>query len=223
MNILIVAAHPDDEVLGCGGAMARHAADRDQLTVMFLADGETARGSDKSSEIGGRRDSARAACAILGATDVRFFDFPDNQMDTVPLLEVCKSIESVIEDCQPSLVYTHHGGDVNIDHRLAYQATLTACRPTPGTCVREVRTFEVLSSTEWSTSGFGENFRPNLFIDIDEHLSTKQRALEVYASEMRAFPHARSYEAVDALARYRGISAGLRAAEAFQIERRILP
>jgi LmbE family N-acetylglucosaminyl deacetylase len=219
--ILVVAAHPDDEALGCGGAMARHASQGHSVAVLFLADGETARPGAQRGAIGVRRDAARRACAELGALDVRFRDFPDNRLDSIALLDVVQAIEAVVAEVRPSIVYTHFGGDLNVDHQIVSRAVMTACRPQPGHCVRSIRAFEVLSSTEWALAASTLAFRPTLFVDISPHLDAKLAALGHYGDEMRAFPHTRSMVNVVNLARLRGASVGLPAAEAFVVERQI--
>lgn len=221
-NVLVVAAHADDEALGCGGMMARHADEGANVTVFFMADGETARAGASKDSLEARQQAASEACGILGAQKVRFDNFPDNQLDTVALLDLCKSVEAIIAECEPQIIYTHHGGDMNIDHRRVHQAVLTACRPAPGHCVKKICSFEVLSSTEWASPAFGPAFNPNVFCDISDYLQTKLKALQSYHNEMRDFPHSRSYKAVEALARLRGASAGFEAAEAFISEREMI-
>lgn len=209
-RVLIIAAHPDDEVLGAGGVIARHADAGNPVDIVFLADGVTARPG-----VGGlerRHDAARRAAQILKANEPVFFDFPDNRLDTVSLLDVVQAVEQVVAKSAPDIVYTHHGGDLNVDHRVVHQAVLTAMRPLPGTKYRQIFAFEVSSSTEWAA---GDAFRPNHFVNVAATLERKIAALEAYAEEMRPFPHARSLEAVRALAAWRGAAAGLHAAEAF--------
>ncbi len=218
-RVLIVAAHPDDEVLGCGGTIARHAAAGDSVDILFLADGESARGGDVAAAIAARQKMALEAASILGARPPRFAGLPDNRLDSLPLLDVIKQVEAVVAEVQPTVVYTHHGGDLNVDHRIAHQATVTACRPVPGTVTRAIYGFETLSSTEWATGSLGEAFRPVRLHDIQRHLPEKMRAIASYAREMRPFPHPRSPEAIAALARLRGASAGLEAAEGFMVIR----
>jgi len=220
-TVLVVAAHPDDEALGCGGTMLRHKQAGDTVQVLFLADGETARDAKAADRIAARRAQAVAACEILGAEAPHFEQFPDNRMDTVPLLDVTKAVEKVVSAVKPSVVYTHHGGDLNVDHRVTQQAVMTACRPLPGSSVRSIYAFEVASSTGWA--GLAQlPFAPARFVDIDQQLSAKLRALHCYSDEMLAFPHVRSFEAVEALARWRGASAGLPAAEAFEVLREVV-
>ena len=223
-NILVVAAHPDDEVLGCGGTIARHAAAGDNVSVFIAAEGATSRDSARNAKARSRdildlREAARRAAAILGARILEFGDFPDNRMDTVPLLDVVKKVESVISRVKPSVVYTHHGCDLNIDHRVLHQAVVTSCRPMPKQCVTRLFFFEVMSSTEWQTPGAQPAFSPTWFVDISRALVKKRKALGAYRKEMRPWPHARSFRSIESLARYRGASVGVEAAEAFVLGR----
>ena len=216
-QILVVAAHPDDEVLGCGGTLAKHVDSGDDVSILFLSDGETSR---TSSDILLRQEMARNACLKLQVSELDFLSFPDNQMDQVPLLNIAKEIERKIATVKPSIVYTHWVGDLNVDHRICHQAVHTACRPQPGCCVKKILCFEVRSSTEWGLMS-EPLFAPNYHSDIEGYLSVKLVALSEYHSEMRAFPHTRSIEAIDALARHRGSAVGLEAAEAFVLTRAI--
>lgn len=222
-TVLVVAAHPDDEALGCGGAMARHAAAGDDVHVMFLTDGVSARSDGTATQSGRteRKQAAVKAAELLGAAPPRFFDFPDNRLDTVPLLSLAQAVESVAAEIAPRIVYTHHGGDLNIDHQLCNRAVLTAFRPAPGQSVRAIYAFEVASSTEWRFGGAATQFAPNRFVDIGAHLAAKRAALAAYATEMRDWPHARSDKALVALAEWRGASAGMAAAEAFMVLREL--
>jgi len=219
--VLVVAAHPDDEVLGCGGTLARHAAEHDEVNVLFLADGETSRDGAGEADVKRRKASAMEACGILGTRSPTFLDLPDNQLDTVPFLEIVKKIEAVITSVRPEIGYTHHGGDLNIDHRIAQNAFLTAARPLPDAPVRAIRCFEIPSSSEWQSPDIEPAFRPNRYTDIENFMETKLKALEAYGSESPAFPHPRSREAVESWARVRGASVGLAAAEAFVSVREI--
>ena len=219
---LVIAAHPDDEALGCGGTMARWAKEGINVHLAFLADGVGARGEVDDTEQGAlddRRDAAYRAGEIMGAASIHCDDLPDNRLDSVPLLDITQRVESLIERYQPDTVLTHHAGDLNIDHRRVHQAVMTACRPQPGHSVRTILCFEVPSSTEWQVSGGGEAFVPNWFEDITETLPKKREALEAYATEMRDWPHARSIKAVKHLAGWRGATVGVEAAEAFMVAR----
>ncbi|MBT4701074.1 MAG: PIG-L family deacetylase [Rhodospirillaceae bacterium] len=218
-NVLVIAAHPDDEILGCGATMARHARDGDAVDIVIVAEGATSRDvADPLGEISALRDAARQAAAAVGANEPRFLGLPDNRLDSLPLLDVIKSIETVVDELRPGVVYTHHGGDLNIDHRVVHQAVLTACRPMPDCPITAIYAFEVLSSTEWGV-GQSDAFLPNHFVNVENQLFQKLEALRCYETEMRDFPHARSLEAVQALASYRGASAGVPAAEAFLLVR----
>ena len=221
-SILVVAAHPDDEVLGCGGYIANQVRSGDEVFVTFLSDGVTSRlGNLGLQEIESRRNAARLASKVLGVSDVSFGDFPDNKLDASPLLEVIRSIEAVVERVCPQIVLTHFGGDLNIDHRIVNQAVLTACRPAPKQGVKKVLFFEVPSSTEWQVPIEGEAFTPTWFEDISETLEIKIKALTVYEHELREWPHPRSVKAVEHLAHWRGASCGVDAAEAFILGRRL--
>ena len=219
-SVLIVAAHPDDEVLGCGGTIARHVMKGDSVSCTFLADGATSR--DNMDDATERERQARCAANKLGTKEPTFFGFPDNRMDAVPLLDVVKGVEKIVAEKKPEIIYTHHAGDLNVDHRIVHQAVLTACRPQPGHPVRTIYGFEVPSSTEWVPPSTLSAFAPAHFVDTSVHLEQKWEALECYADEMRSWPHARSFEAVEALARVRGASVGVTAAEAFMVIREIV-
>jgi N-acetylglucosamine malate deacetylase 1 len=228
-NVLVIAAHPDDEVLGCGGAIARHTAYGDRVHVVIMSEGVTSRslGDEGVSpftvevEINNLRDATKKAQEILRVDQVDNCGFPDNEMDKESLITITKSIESVIRAFQPDTVYTHHYGDLNIDHRLTHQAVITACRPTVDCRVREILGFEVPSSTEWQTPSPYTSFCPNVFIDVTEFWRDKMKALQAYDCEMRESPHSRSYRAVECLMRWRGETVGVEMAEAFALIRKI--
>lgn len=228
-QVLIVAAHPDDEILGAGATMAKHSADGDDVHVVIVAEGATSRYSASKSrssravvEVNELRACASAAAKALGTREPRFLEFPDNKLDSVPLLDVVHKIEAVIKEVLPSIVYTHHGGDLNVDHQIVHRAVLTATRPMPGTSVQAVYTFETVSSSEWYSPEQQFPFTPVRFVDISEHFDKKLLALSKYEREMRPYPHARSVEAVDALARVRGAASGLPLAEAFGVIRELV-
>ena len=226
MRILVIAAHPDDEVLGCGGTIARHADAGDQVQVLIVAEGATSRQQKRdrnqaSDELSYLAQAAQRAGVILGASGVELLDLPDNRLDSLDRLDLIKQIEERIARHQPQVVYVHHAGDVNIDHRRLHEAVVTACRPTPGQPVRRLLSFEVASSTEWQPPGSAPPFQPNWFVDISSQWPRKREALEAYASEMRPWPHARSIQAVEHLARWRGSQVGVEAAEAFCLLRQL--
>lgn len=220
-SILVMAAHPDDEVLGCGGYIAARANLGDEVSVAFVSDGVSSRrGRSANSEIEARRHSAKMVAKVLGVKNLSFDDFPDNKLDSVPLLDIVQSIECVIDRVQPSIVLTHFGGDLNIDHQIVNQALITACRPTANQVVNQIMFFEVPSSTEWQVPVGGEAFAPNWYEDISQTLNLKLQALKMYSEELRDWPHPRSVEAVKHLAHWRGASCGVDAAEAFVFGRR---
>jgi LmbE family N-acetylglucosaminyl deacetylase len=226
MNILIVAAHPDDEILGCGGSMAKWAKEGHEVHALIMAEGATSRAKHRdreshTDELSMLAKSAKKASDILGVKFTELLDYPDNRMDSVDLLDVVKSIEDTIQKLKPKMVVTHHAGDLNIDHQITHQAVITACRPQPRQTLRRILSFEVPSATEWQSYTSVSPFIPNWFEDISDTLDLKIKALEAYESEMRDWPHSRSIKAVEHLARWRGASVGVEAAEAFMLVREI--
>lgn len=224
-SILILAAHPDDDILGCGGTIARFSKEGKKIHVAFLADGVLSRGISKKKfkdELKARRKAAAAALSILGIDSVSFNDFPDNRMDSVPLLDISQVIENLIEEYVPSTIFTHNATDVNIDHQKVHDATVVACRPQPGHPVKTIIRYEVASSTEWQLPGSSVSFSPNWYVDISSTMDLKLKSLAEYEYELRQWPHSRSLEAVEHLARWRGASVGLEAAEAFMLGRHII-
>lgn len=217
-TVLVVAAHSDDEALGCGGTIAKHVDNGDMVFAAFMTDGVGARVSSESKEVDERYVASETALAILGVTKNFRFEFPDNQMDSVPLLSVVKKVESIVSEIKPNIVYTHFAGDLNIDHQVTHRAVMTACRPQAWGTVKEIYCFEVLSATEWSSNA-SPIFIPQKIIDISEQWKKKQQALKAYAKEMRAAPHSRSIECVEAQAKLRGNTHGFSTAEAFYVER----
>jgi len=226
-KVLIVAAHPDDEVLGCGGTIARHADSGDQVHVLIVAEGSTSRQQERDrsqvmDELSALASAAQAAGSILGAASVELLDFPDNRLDSLDRLDLIKRIEEHVDHHKPECVYVHHAGDVNVDHRRLHEAVVTACRPMPDHVVRRLLSFEVASSTEWQPPGSAPPFQPNWFVDISDQWERKREALAAYVSEMRDWPHARSLEAIEHLARWRGAQVGVDAAEAFCLLRQLV-
>ena len=223
-SIIVVAAHPDDEVLGCGGTIAKLADEGAAIHVAFLADGVFSRAGDQTmqqEELCIRRAAAQKACHILGVKSVFFGDFPDNRMDTIALLDIINVVEKLIAEYQSDTVFTHHAGDVNIDHCRTHEAVVAACRPQRGHPVKTLLCFEVPSSTEWQLSGSAPVFVPNWFVDISDTLDRKFAALDAYAAELRDWPHPRSRQGVEHLVRWRGATVGVEAAEAFMLGRQL--
>jgi len=223
MTILVVAAHPDDEVLGCGGTIARLAQEGRDVYIAILGEGITSRYHQREHAdqklVEALRHQSQQVAELLGARDLFLYNLPDNRFDTVSLLDVIKIIEELVERLQPEVIYTHHGGDLNIDHVVVHRAVLTATRPVAGCPVREIYAFEVPSSTEWAFGQFHSTFRSNVFMDISATLETKVRAMALYESEVRPFPHPRSPQTLQAIARRWGSVVGVEAAEAFELIR----
>jgi LmbE family N-acetylglucosaminyl deacetylase len=224
-NILIVAAHPDDEVLGCGGTIRRLSDEGSNVYIAILGEGITSRYSKREHVKKEKIDLLKAAtnkvASKLGVKDVFMFDFPDNRFDTVALLDIVKKVEDIIEKIKPSIVFTHHGSDLNIDHQVTHRAVLTSTRPMSKNVVKEIYMFEIPSSTEWAFGQFNPVFCPDVFYDISGTLEIKIRAMQIYESEIRQFPHPRSPEALTAVASRWGTVAGIQSAEAFKLLRLI--
>lgn len=207
-RILVVAPHAMDEVLGCGGAILRRRAEGAEIRVLVLCGDGTGRDA-------ARREASAAAARRLGAPPYAFAGLPENRSDAVPLLDVVAKIEVEIAAFAPDTVFVPHGGNLNVDHAVAWRAAITALRPVPGHPVGRILAYEIPSSTDWAPAGWGEAFRPAVFVDVAAWLDRKLEILALYEGDARAFPHARAPEAVRALAVSRGASVGLAAAEAF--------
>ncbi len=224
--IAVIVAHPDDEVLGCGGSIAKWSDAGSEVHVIILAEGATSRDAtrnreSRSKELSVLAQAAHAASSILGVASLQMLEYPDNRMDSVDRLDVIKDIERQVLRLKPNIVVTHHSGDLNVDHRIIHEAVVTACRPQPGSVVKCLMAFEVASSTEWQSPGSAPTFQCNWFEDISTVFNRKLKALEAYSSELRSWPHSRSLKAVEHLARWRGASIGVEAAEAFMLLRNI--
>jgi N-acetylglucosamine malate deacetylase 1 len=213
-TILVVAAHTDDEALGCGGTILKHISEGDTVHAVFMTDGVSSRVQRSANDTNNRKIAARDAHEILGFESVTQLEFPDNMMDSIPVLDVIQSIENIIRNLNPRIIYTHHYGDLNVDHRVTCEATMVACRPQPDCTVKEVYGFEIVSSTEWAAP-YQNPFVPVVFVDISQFLEKKCEVVSSYFSEMREAPHSRSVDHVQDLARHRGNSVGIHAAEAF--------
>lgn len=221
-KVLAVVAHSDDESIGIGGTLARHSLSGDKVFAISLTNGVSSRKCFNESDIEDRNKAAKKASSILGFEWLESGMFPDNEMDTVSLLKVAQEIESAKDKVNPDIIYTHSFSDLNIDHQIINKAVLIAFRPQPNEIYKEIRTFEVASSTEYSyknTSGF---FYPNLFVNIKNTWSLKEKALKCYENELREKPHPRSLNGIKNLALLRGNQCGLELAEGFEVVRRIL-
>jgi LmbE family N-acetylglucosaminyl deacetylase len=225
MNILIVAAHPDDELLGCGGTIARLSREGHNVSVTILGEGITSRFSNRNQAdpklVRALQDCSRKVGQMLGVKDLTFYQLPDNRFDTVPLLDIIKPIENLIANLKPQVVYTHLAGDLNIDHAIVNRAVLTATRPPAAPTVKTIYAFEVASSSEWTFQSLNPVFRPNTFVDISTTLETKIEAMKIYETETRSFPHPRSTKALISSAQRWGSVAGIKAAEPFELIREV--
>jgi LmbE family N-acetylglucosaminyl deacetylase len=220
-SVLVVAAHPDDEILGCGGTIAKLVKKGYEVNCLIAAEGISSRvalsESEKKSLIKSLHSNMADAHKLIGISNSKILNLPDNQMDTVPLLDIIQKIEQSIDELKPSHVITHSSLDVNIDHRILNDAVLAATRPQPGSKIQSVFFFEVPSSTEWRFSN--NSFSPNTFVDITNEIDLKIKALNCYDSEMRPHPHPRSYENVIGLSTVRGSMVGVNNAESFEMSR----
>ena len=219
--VLIIVAHTDDETIGMGGTIARHVFEGDSVFSISMTDGVGARSNHSDEIVKTRKNAAHNASEILGFKWLDNANFPDNSMDSIPLLDVIKFIEAAKEKVHPTIVYTHSTADLNIDHRIVAEATITAFRPQPDEKWKEIRAFEIPSATDYSHEDVTSSFYPNLFISIKEFWEKKNQALMQYQGEIREEPHSRSLHGIETLANYRGSQVGLNLAEAFQILRKI--
>lgn len=225
-NVLVIAAHPDDEVLGCGGTMARLRAEGHDVKIAILGEGITSRYKSRECAdpvaLKHLHEHARKAADLLDVKDLFLYKLPDNRFDTLPILEIVKIVEDLIEEHAPDTIFTHSSADVNVDHSVTHRAVLTATRPTEGQSVRNLYAFEIPSSTDWSFHRLVPSFQPNTFFNIDSTIDLKKRAMACYETEVQAFPHPRSLEGLDAVARRWGTVVGCRAAEAFELIRSVV-
>tara|TARA_Y100000739_G_C20548016_1_gene436838 strand:+ start:255 stop:947 length:693 start_codon:yes stop_codon:yes gene_type:complete len=222
---LVIVAHADDEVLGCGGLVARLTKEGNSVHLLVIADGESSRLNNKDIEskkflISKRNQALENSSKILGFKTIESLNYPDNRLDSIDLLDLIKEIEKRLIRYKPELILTHYHSDLNLDHRRINEATSVACRPLAGQSVKEILFFEIPSSTEWTINS-GNLFSPNYFIDISKTIEKKLNALKCYEKELRVFPHPRSLKAVENLALWRGSISGLNYAEAFIIARKI--
>ena len=222
-KILIVAAHPDDEVLGCFGTVAKLIKDGYEAYTLILGEGKTSRDTqrvveNKKDEIDLLNSEIQKANNIIGIKKVFIESFPDNRFDSVDLLDIIKVISKVKNEVQPDIIFTHYENDLNIDHQITYKAVITATRPMEDECVKEIYSFEILSSTEWN---YPLSFSPDTFWDISETLELKMNAMEQYRSELCQYPHPRSIEGIKLNAEYHGMRVGKQYVESFKTLRSV--
>ena len=219
-RVLVVVAHPDDEVLGCGGTIRKWCDNGAIIEAVVLGQGIASRGEETgvalSKKIDTLRIEAKKSADIVGYNNITFEDLPDNRLDSIDLINIAQIVERYIRKFEPHVVMTHHHGDLSIDHRLSYQSAITACRPLQGSIVKEFYTFQTPSATEWNFPYYNNNFSPNMFVDITNTLQAKIDALHCYVSEIRPAPHPRSPESLRSLASYWGSVVGFDHVEAFE-------
>ena len=217
-KILIVAAHPDDEVLGCFGTVARLIKEGYEAYTLILGEGKTSRGDIDKNELKTLKDEIKKANQIIGIKKVFTQNFPDNRFDSVDLLDIVKVIEKVKNEIKPDIIFTHYEKDLNIDHQITYKAVITATRPMKGESVKEIYSFEILSSTEWN---YPLSFSPDTYFDISKTIDLKLKAMKEYKSELCSFPHPRSLEGIKINGKYWGMRVGTEMVEAFKCIRTI--
>ena len=224
-NIRVLAAQPADELLGVGGTVRRFVNEGAIAHALILAEGLTSRGESRAetnhSELLALQEDARRAAAEIGYSGIDFCGFPDNRMDSMDLLDIIKTVSNYVEKYKPDTIFTHHHGDLNIDHRVTCEAILTACRPVGDYCVKRIFAFETPSSTEWNYC-YTEPFTPNVYVDVSDTLEAKIRGMACYRTESAEYPHPRSAEALRALGKYRGSNAGFKMAEGFVLLRTVI-
>lgn len=222
-RILVVAAHPDDEILGCGASVRKWANAGAEVHALILAEGLTSRGERRSDTPRDRidclREDARRSADIIGYQSIEFETFPDNRMDSIPLLDVIHTVSKHIDRIRPNVLLTHHHGDLNVDHRICFQAVVTSCRPLPECPVQTIMTFETPSATEWNFPYYRNEFSPNVFVDVSAHMDAKLDAMACYQTESRQAPHPRSPESLRAIAQRWGSVVNCSHAEAFELIR----
>ena len=219
-KILVIAAHPDDEILGAGATLINLVKAGNNVSCLILGQGAMARDAAKTKNIDSLKKDALESGKIIGFDQIYFSDLPDNQFDKLPLLEIVKEVEKYFEIVGPDIIYTHYENDLNVDHQLTAQAVMTAARPCNPDAPSEIYAFETLSSTEWQ-SKVSNIFNPSIYINIEDSIDLKIKAMKAYTSEIREYPHSRSIEGIKILAQYRGLEAGLKYAEAFILVRKI--
>ena len=214
--VLVIAAHPDDDILGCGGTLKKESINGSNIYTIFVSDGESSRLiKNNYQKLENRKKNANQASKIVGSQPPIFLDFNDQKLDNYPFLEITKKIEKYIFELNPDTVFTHSNTDLNIDHKIVHLAAVTATRPQKKLNLKNLFFFEILSSTEWNFSDSKSIFKPTYFIDIAKTINFKIKAIKEYKKELKNWPHPRSIEGIETLAKYRGMQVGKKYCEAF--------
>ena len=219
-NVLILAPHPDDEVLGCGATIKKLSDEGNQLFVLVLTRGSSKFYSDE--KILNVRNEALQAHKLLGVKQTFFLDFPAPELDTVPLADISREISKVLSDNKINVLYLPHRGDIHNDHRVVFNAGLVAARPVDAFTVTEIYAYETLSETEWAAPFCDDAFIPTYFVNVENTLITKMEAIKCFKSQLKSFPNPRSVETIEALAKFRGATVGFKASEVFMVIRQII-
>lgn len=222
MNILIIVAHSDDETIGCGGTINKHFFENDKIFAVSFTDGVSSRKKTKKKEIKKRYNQSIKSSKILGFSWYNQYSYMDNALDQEPLLKIVKKIENIKKKIKPDIVYTHSKYDLNIDHKIIFQAVLTAFRPQPNENSTEIRCMEIASATDFGEHMNINSFKPNLFINIKNNWKKKEAALKAYREEIRPYPHSRSIESIKNQSKYRGSQVGIEMAECYEVIRKII-
>lgn len=225
-KILVIAAHPDDEILGCGGMILKALKHKSKIFVLFLGEGVSARyhlsdslGKDSIRSRKIRENEAKKVLNFLNINNYLFEYRLCTRFDELPILSIVKSIENVISKFKPSIIFTHNPNEVNIDHKITYQATEIATRPINRDYLKQIYSYEIPCSGNWK---YSEMFKPNTFLNIKDVWQNKINAIKMYKNELRKYPHPRSIKGIEIIARYRGLQSGIELAEAFRLERNII-
>lgn len=220
MVVLVVAPHPDDEVFGVGGTIARLVDEGNQVTVAIVTRGDSLLFDEKFIEQG--REEAQEAHRLLGVKETLFLDeFPAAKLDQVPHYELNRALQELIQTIQPSILFIPFVGDIHLDHQLVFKSALVAARPQRQFAPHTVLAYETLSETNWNAPYLSPGFHPNLYVDISQYIDKKLKAVKMFRSQLHPFPNERSVEAIQALATHRGATVGCHAAEAFVVIRKI--
>ena len=214
-RVLVIAAHPDDELLGCGATIAKHSSKGDEVKAIIMCEGETMRNQDSSL----KRKCSLEASKILGVSEIIMIGYPDQHLDTLPLVDVITPIEKIVQEFKPNIIYVHHSGDLNKDHQVVFEATMVASRP-KNSFIEGIYSYYVVGSSEWN---FPRAFNPDVWVEIsEEFLDKKLKSFSCYETELCEYPNPRSLEAIKNLALYNGNQCCMEYAECFETIRKII-